>query len=289
LMVQLNIQNETKEPNNLQKQFHQSSEQVNDTILNRNDNEKRGIEKLGEEDLSDHDWVDLDNEIIADNNTQSKNSHISPLNEHRSILFHSPLFWCDGENIYMMENKCESIHDPNQFTCSSTHFSDDLETGNFQTFQCRNRTQKIPSSCSLTTSLLQSPLYPSPPLSTTSLSPLTLTSELLPENETILGCLVGSYIRTSVVTPDVRSLLIQDAQKHPLMFYIMTLGTLSEKRKLGLGTDLISKCMDFVQKEDRCGVVYLHVITYNFAAIRFYETLGFKKMKEIEGESVCKK
>ena len=103
------------------------------------------------------------------------------------------------------------------------------------------------------------------------------------QNERILGCLVGSYVRSTQTPHEIRACLIRNPEIHPLMFYIMTLGTTSDVRKLGLGTDLVLKCIDFIKQEKKCGVVYLHVITYNVAAIRFYEKLGFRKMKEIEG------
>ena len=112
----------------------------------------------------------------------------------------------------------------------------------------------------------------------------TSSSSASIENERILGCIVGSYVRASQSSQETRPLLISNPQSHPLMFYIMTLGTLSETRNCGIGSDLVQKCIKIVERNKQCGVVYLHVITYNDVAIRFYERLGFRKMKEIKGE-----
>lgn len=36
----------------------------------------------------------------------------------------------------------------------------------------------------------------------------------------------------------------------------------------------------------QCGAAYLHVITYNEAAIRFYEANGFKRLRTLQGPCV---
>ena len=65
----------------------------------------------------------------------------------------------------------------------------------------------------------------------------------------------------------------------------MTLGTVSEFRNARLATSLVEKCIHTVEKNEQCGALYLHVITFNTAAIRFYERLGFYRVKEIESKS----
>jgi ribosomal protein S18 acetylase RimI-like enzyme len=64
----------------------------------------------------------------------------------------------------------------------------------------------------------------------------------------------------------------------------MTLGTCTEYRGLGLGSLLIKKCIQHAEMNyrDRCGVIYLHVIVTNDAAIKFYEKLGFDRITEIQ-------
>lgn len=62
----------------------------------------------------------------------------------------------------------------------------------------------------------------------------------------------------------------------------MTLGTVRAYRQEGLATSLVERCIDQVVAPDpSCGALYLHVITSNTQAIRFYEGLGFWRVEEI--------
>jgi hypothetical protein len=47
------------------------------------------------------------------------------------------------------------------------------------------------------------------------------------------------------------------------------------------GTALIENCMEEVEGDASCGVLYLHLITSNRAAIRFYEKLGFYRVRRV--------
>lgn len=103
------------------------------------------------------------------------------------------------------------------------------------------------------------------------------------DHDTIAACVIGSFCNT-VTRSKNRTVetLIRNPEKHTSMFYIMTLGTAKEYRNLGLGSNLIQSCVKLVQNNPNCGALYLHVITYNHAAIRFYEKMGFYRMDEIE-------
>lgn len=44
----------------------------------------------------------------------------------------------------------------------------------------------------------------------------------------------------------------------------------------------MNRIIDMVENHNEdCGAIYLHVITHNNAAIRFYEKLGFVRVNEI--------
>jgi histone acetyltransferase MCC1 len=102
------------------------------------------------------------------------------------------------------------------------------------------------------------------------------------DTDSILACLVGSMMETSQLQFDTADMLLSDSRRYCRVFYIMTLGTVREYRKLGLATKLLRHVMDRVEQDPQCGALYLHVITYNAAAIRFYEKLGFYRVTELK-------
>jgi ribosomal protein S18 acetylase RimI-like enzyme len=59
--------------------------------------------------------------------------------------------------------------------------------------------------------------------------------------------------------------------------YIMTLGVIDECRQFGLGTMLLEHtCREIATCYTDCEIIYLHVVTYNNSAIKFYtEKNGF--------------
>ena len=60
--------------------------------------------------------------------------------------------------------------------------------------------------------------------------------------------------------------------------YIMTIGVIDECRRYGLGTKLLlATNQTLIDFWPNCVVLYLHVIDYNQAAIRFYERNGFTR------------
>jgi hypothetical protein len=62
----------------------------------------------------------------------------------------------------------------------------------------------------------------------------------------------------------------------------MTVGVITEFRHRDLGSKLVKRIIEMVENCNKdCGAIYLHVITHNNAAIRFYEKLGFVRVKEI--------
>jgi ribosomal protein S18 acetylase RimI-like enzyme len=99
--------------------------------------------------------------------------------------------------------------------------------------------------------------------------------------DTVVACIVGAIIDANKLNAASRQLLISNVDRYHRLFYIMTLGTAQEYRQAGLGTALVDKCQAQVAADPHCGVLYLHVITINHSAIRFYERLGFWKVQEI--------
>lgn len=97
----------------------------------------------------------------------------------------------------------------------------------------------------------------------------------------IAACVVGSFVSSSKMSRRMQALLMPDKTRHSRLFYIMTLGTVTEHRNAGLGSALVGWIESVVQNDSACGGVYLHVITYNETAIRFYERLGFYRVEEI--------
>ncbi|CAM9876341.1 unnamed protein product [Ectocarpus sp. 8 AP-2014] len=62
---------------------------------------------------------------------------------------------------------------------------------------------------------------------------------------------------------------------HSEVVYILTLGTETSYRRQGIGRALLRRCVWLSRQEKTIGAVYLHVITTNPAAHRFYESEGF--------------
>jgi len=66
--------------------------------------------------------------------------------------------------------------------------------------------------------------------------------------------------------------------------YIMTLGVIDECRTLGLGTLLLQELYQYLDNlYPECKMLYLHVVDYNVAAIKFYcQRNSFQLFKHME-------
>ena len=100
--------------------------------------------------------------------------------------------------------------------------------------------------------------------------------------DSIVGCIVGSKVDVNRLSSETVDLLLSDPTRYKRMFYIMTLGTVTEYRQYGIATKLLQQITQLVQDDKECGALYLHVITFNLAAIRFYEKLGFYRVTEMK-------
>lgn len=109
------------------------------------------------------------------------------------------------------------------------------------------------------------------------------TNLAVDDNNTIAACVVAAKVPAKRLNKTSRNLLLPQPDLHHTACYIMTLGTVSQYRNMGLATRLVEKCIqDLVVSDPSCGALYLHVITSNDSAIRFYERLGFWRVQEID-------
>lgn len=64
--------------------------------------------------------------------------------------------------------------------------------------------------------------------------------------------------------------------------YIMTIGVLDEYRKLHIGSKILNVLINQLLYDDLCVGIYLDVVSYNNAAIKFYEKNKFEKATTIK-------
>mmetsp|Transcript_817 Transcript_817/g.1794 ORF Transcript_817/g.1794 Transcript_817/m.1794 type:complete len:322 (-) Transcript_817:111-1076(-) len=90
----------------------------------------------------------------------------------------------------------------------------------------------------------------------------------------------------SVLGGDCASMCYNSSHDHQLphlregaLAYILTLGVVDEFRRRGLAQELLRRSIDHVDKEmPQVKAVYLHVVTYNAAAIQLYESMQFLQL-----------
>jgi ribosomal protein S18 acetylase RimI-like enzyme len=64
--------------------------------------------------------------------------------------------------------------------------------------------------------------------------------------------------------------------------YIMIIGVIDELRKKNLGTILLDKITDEFMKMKNCYCIYLHVVSYNSTAIKFYNKNKFENVTTLK-------
>ena len=64
--------------------------------------------------------------------------------------------------------------------------------------------------------------------------------------------------------------------------YVLTLGSVSRWQRRGVAAALLQRAVGGAQRVRRCKCIYLHVATYNTAAIRLYEAHGFRRARKLE-------
>uniref|UniRef100_A0AC35U293 N-alpha-acetyltransferase 60 n=1 Tax=Rhabditophanes sp. KR3021 TaxID=114890 RepID=A0AC35U293_9BILA len=69
--------------------------------------------------------------------------------------------------------------------------------------------------------------------------------------------------------------LLSDGNGHAL--YILSLAVRGKYRRKGIASALLSYLLNVIVKEcPHVGVIFLHAVTYNYGAIKFYKESGFK-------------
>ena len=77
-----------------------------------------------------------------------------------------------------------------------------------------------------------------------------------------------------------RGLLASNLSQTSRVVYILTLGVVKEFRRNGIATLLLDNLINHLTRDPvtyDCKALYLHVLTTNIVAIRFYENRQFKK------------
>ncbi|CAI9767785.1 unnamed protein product [Fraxinus pennsylvanica] len=65
------------------------------------------------------------------------------------------------------------------------------------------------------------------------------------------------------------------------LIYILTLGVVESHRNLGIASALIHKVIKYASSIPTCRAVYLHVISYNNAAIHLYQKMSFQCVRRL--------
>ncbi|RLN72891.1 hypothetical protein BBJ28_00017834, partial [Nothophytophthora sp. Chile5] len=101
------------------------------------------------------------------------------------------------------------------------------------------------------------------------------------QNEHILGAVTASTLPLSKV--DDPDLIAPDDWQHTHIMYILTLGTRSAVRRMGIASALLQECIAQASRQPACGAVYLHVKADNASARHFYEKNGFRNLRYLQG------
>ncbi|CAL1387966.1 unnamed protein product [Linum trigynum] len=67
------------------------------------------------------------------------------------------------------------------------------------------------------------------------------------------------------------------------LLYILTLGVVDTYRNLGVASSLILEVIRYASSVRTCRAIYLHVISYNIAAIQLYKKMSFRCIRRLLG------
>lgn len=96
--------------------------------------------------------------------------------------------------------------------------------------------------------------------------------------------LIG-FVTARIITveeSEIENLLRCDiSRKDKTLVYILTLGVVEQYRNLGIASSLVREVIKYASSISSCRGVYLHVISYNQPAIRFYQKMMFKLVRRL--------
>ena len=100
------------------------------------------------------------------------------------------------------------------------------------------------------------------------------------ESSKVIGCILAQFNKVGKI--EDKNLFADSYEPAREVLYILTLGLTQEYRRSGLGTRLLQFTLDIARNNVSCGAIYLHVIHYNEAAIRFYERNDFMFFRSLD-------
>ena len=69
-------------------------------------------------------------------------------------------------------------------------------------------------------------------------------------------------------------------REQDIILYVMTFGVVDELRRIGIGSELIKRCVEAGKKRvPYCNGLSLHVIEHNRSGISFYKRQGYRQLK----------
>ncbi|XP_009398474.2 histone acetyltransferase MCC1 [Musa acuminata AAA Group] len=101
------------------------------------------------------------------------------------------------------------------------------------------------------------------------------------QNDELVGFITTRLI--SARESEIADLLRHRSSRKELMLvYILTLGVVEHYRNYGIATSLVREVIKYASSITNCRAVYLHVISYNLPAIKFYRKMLFKFIRRLQ-------
>jgi N-alpha-acetyltransferase 60 len=93
----------------------------------------------------------------------------------------------------------------------------------------------------------------------------------------IIGMIVAEIKLKRTTDKEDWYILSSQHPENTQVTYILSLGVFKEFRRLGIASLLLDTLIDYLKAETDCKAIYLHVLSSNQVAIRFYEKRNFQQ------------